>query len=111
MEEVAQVNANTKDLDLLSEDYMARLEKLKLPNTKVKLMEKLLRTVITDFKKVNKMKGVDFTKRLNALVQRYNDRSDNAVFAEDEASADVPDCRCIWAFSGGYAHDRLGVCI
>ncbi len=83
VEEVAQVNANTKDLDLLSEDYMARLEKLKLPNTKVKLMEKLLRTVITDFKKVNKMKGVDFTKRLNALVQRYNDRSDNAVFAEE----------------------------
>lgn len=82
VEEVAQVNANTKDLDLLSEDYMTRLEKLKLPNTKVKLMEKLLRTVITDFKKVNKMKGVDFTKRLNALVQRYNDRSDNAVFAE-----------------------------
>jgi type I restriction enzyme R subunit len=83
VEEVVQVNANTKDLDLLSQDYMARLEKLKLPNTKVKLMEKLLRTVITDFKKVNKMKGVDFTKRLNALVQKYNDRSDNAVFAEE----------------------------
>jgi type I restriction enzyme R subunit len=83
VEEVVQVNANTKDLDLLSQDYMARLEKLKLPNTKVKLMEKLLRTVITNFKKVNKMKGVDFTKRLNALVQKYNDRSDNAVFAEE----------------------------
>ena len=83
VEEVVQVNANTKDLDLLSQDYMARLEKLKLPNTKVKLMEKLLRTVITDFKKVNKMKGVDFTKRLNALVDKYNDRSDNAVFAEE----------------------------
>ncbi|MBR5326307.1 MAG: DUF3387 domain-containing protein, partial [Prevotella sp.] len=83
VEEVVQVNANTKDLDLLSVDYMTRLEKLKLPNTKVKLMEKLLRTVITDFKKVNKMKGVDFTKRLNALVQKYNDRSDNAIFAEE----------------------------
>jgi len=83
VEEVAQVNANTKDLDLLSQEYMTKLEKLKLPNTKVKLMEKLLRTVITDFKKVNKMKGVDFTKRLNALVQKYNDRSDNAVFAEE----------------------------
>ena len=83
VEEVAQVNANTKDLDLLSEEYMARLEKLKLPNTKVKLMEKLLRTVITDFKKVNKIRGVDFTKRLNALVARYNDRSDNAVLAQE----------------------------
>ena len=83
VEEVAQVNADSKDLDLLSEDYMARLERLQLPNTKVKLMEKLLRTVITEFKKVNKMKGVDFTKRLNELVNRYNDRSDNAVFAQE----------------------------
>ncbi|MBO4444566.1 MAG: type I restriction endonuclease subunit R [Bacteroidaceae bacterium] len=83
VEEVIQVNAKAKDLDLLSLDYMTRLEKLKLPNTKVKLMEKLLRTIITDFKRVNKMKGVDFTKRLNALVQKYNDRSDNAVFAEE----------------------------
>ena len=83
VEEVIQVNANTKDIDLLSEEYMARLENLKLPNTKVKLMEKLLRTVITDFKKVNKIRGVDFTKRLNALVARYNDRSDNAVMAQE----------------------------
>lgn len=83
VEEVAQVNVNTKDLDLLSEEYMARLEKMNLPNTKVKLMEKLIRTVITDFKKVNKIRGVDFTKRLNALVARYNDRSDNAVLAQE----------------------------
>ena len=82
VEEVAQVNVNTKDIDLFSEEYMARLQKLNLPNTKVKLMEKLLRTVIGEFKKVNKIKGVDFTKRLNALVARYNDRSDNAVFAQ-----------------------------
>jgi type I restriction enzyme R subunit len=83
VEEVAQVNVNSKDLDLLSEDYMARLEKLDMPNTKVKLMEKLLRTVINEFKKVNKMKGVDFTKRLNMLVDKYNDRSDNAIFAQE----------------------------
>ena len=83
VEEVAQVNVNTKDIDLFSEEYMARLQKLNLPNTKVKLMEKLLRTVIGEFKKINKIKGVDFTKRLNALVARYNDRSDNAVFAQE----------------------------
>ena len=83
VEEVALVNASGKDIDLLSEEYMARLEKLEMPNTKVKLMEKLLRTVISDFQKVNKMKGVDFTKRLNALVEKYNDRSDNAVFAQE----------------------------
>ena len=83
VEEIAQVNANSKNLDVLSEEYMAKLENLKQPNTKVKLMERLLRSVITDFKKVNKMKGVDFTKRLNQLVEQYNDRSDNAVFAQE----------------------------
>ena len=83
VEEIASVDTNIKHLDVLSEEYMERLKRLKQPNTKVKLMEKLLRTVISDFKKVNKIKGVDFTKRLNLLVTRYNDRSDNAVFAEE----------------------------
>lgn len=54
-----------------------------MPNTKVKLMERLLKTVITEFKKVNKLKGTDFTKRLNALVDKYNDRSDSAIFADE----------------------------
>ena len=83
VEEIIQVDVNTKHLDVLSEEYMARLQKLQLPNTKVKLMERLLRMVISDFKKVNKIKGIDFTKRLNKLVEKYNDRSDNAVFAEE----------------------------
>ena len=83
VEEVVQMNTDIKNLDLLSEEYMARLEKMQLPNTKVKLMEKLLRTIISEFKKVNKMKGVDFTKRLNELVNRYNDRSDNSVLAQE----------------------------
>ena len=83
VEEIVQLNTQTKQLDVLSEEYMTRLQKLKQPNTKVKLMERLLRTVITDFKKVNKIKGIDFTKRLNELVSKYNDRSDNAVLAQE----------------------------
>lgn len=92
VEEIAQVNADSTHLDVLSEEYMARLEKMKQPNTKVKLMERLLRSVINDFKKVNKIKGVDFTQRLNQLVDQYNDRSDNAVFAQevlDEVAAQM----------------------
>ena len=46
-------------------------------------MERLLKTVITEFKKVNKVKGVDFSKRLNALVDKYNDRRDSAIFADE----------------------------
>jgi type I restriction enzyme, R subunit len=83
VEEILQIDDKSDNIDLLSEEYMARLEKLKLPNTKVKLMEQLLKKVISEFQKVNKMKGVDFSKRLNELVVKYNDRSDNAVFADE----------------------------
>lgn len=82
VEEIIRVGEQGKELDVLSEDYMSRLEKLKLPNTKIKLMERLLRMVITEFKKVNKIKGIDFTKRLNALVAAYNDRKESAEFVE-----------------------------
>lgn len=62
---------------------MERLDRLPLPNTKVKLMERLLRQVIKEFQRVNKVKAIDFTARLNSLIARYNDRKDNAVFADE----------------------------
>ena len=83
VEEIVQIGNETDNLDLLSEEYMERLEKLKLPNMKVKLMERLLKVVISEFQKVNKMQGVDFSKRLSDLVVKYNDRSDSAVFADE----------------------------
>ena len=82
-EEIIQIGNDKDNLDVLSEEYMERLNRLKLPNTKVKLMERLLKTVITEFKKVNKVRGVDFSKRLNALVEKYNSRKDSAVFADE----------------------------
>ncbi len=95
VEEIIQIdNNNDIDLDIMSEEYMARLEKIDLPNTKVKLMEQLLRRVISEFKKVNKMQGIDFTKRLNDLVAKYNDRTDNALFAHEvleEVAAQMAD--------------------
>lgn len=83
VEEIIQIGNDKKNLDVLSEEYMERLGKLKLPNTKVKLMERLLKTVITEFKKVNKVKGVDFSKRLSTLVEKYNERRDSAIFADE----------------------------
>ena len=83
VEEIIQIGNDKDNLDVLSEEYMERLSRLKLPNTKVKLMERLLKTVITEFKKVNKVRGVDFSKRLNALVEKYNSRKDSAIFADE----------------------------
>ena len=83
VEEIIQIGNDSNNLDLLSEEYMERLERLKYPNTRVKLMERLLNMVITDFKKVNKIKGIDFSKRLSELVDKYNDRRDSIVFADE----------------------------
>lgn len=84
VEEIANIGvAPDEEIDLLSSEYMKRLSQIPFKNTKVKLMEQLLKKVIESLKKVNKQKGVDFTKRLEEIVKKYNDRSDDAALAND----------------------------
>ena len=49
-------------------------------------MEQLLKRVINCVKKVNKVKAVSFTDRLNGIIDRYNDRSDDIVLADEIVS-------------------------
>jgi type I restriction enzyme R subunit len=65
--------------DIFDDDYLAKLDKIKMPNTKIKLLQQLLAKAIGEIKKVNQVKGVDFTKKMEALVANYNDRSENDV--------------------------------
>ncbi len=84
VEEIANIGvAEESEIDLISSDYMKRLAQLPEKNTKIRLMEQLLKKVIEALRKVNKQKGVDFTKRLEDIVKRYNDRSDDAALAND----------------------------
>ena len=46
VEEIIRAGSDTANLDVMSEEYMERLAKLRLPNTKVKLMGRLLKTVM-----------------------------------------------------------------
>jgi type I restriction enzyme R subunit len=64
------------EINIFEDDYMARIEKIKLPNTKVKLLQQLLKKAIEDFKKVNKTKGVDFSEQFQSLVSKYNERDE-----------------------------------
>lgn len=86
-EEVVAINTmrldNSEQIDLLAEQYMERLKRLPYQNTKVKLMEQLLKRVIDSVKKVNKVKAVSFTERLNGIIEKYNDRSDDIVLADE----------------------------
>lgn len=67
---------NAKQVDIFDPDYLAKIEKIKLPNTRIKLLQKLLTKAIDEFKQVNKIKGVDFSQQLQALVDKYNDRNE-----------------------------------
>ena len=46
-------------------------------------MEQLLKRVIDGVRKVNKIKAVDFTNRLNGIIDKYNDRTDDIVLADE----------------------------
>lgn len=72
-----------KEQDLFDENYLAKIEKIKLPNTKIKLLQQLLAKVIGEIKKVNKIKGIDFTKKMQALVERYNQRDENDILRSE----------------------------
>jgi type I restriction enzyme R subunit len=81
VEEITRLgNPEETGQDLFDPEYLARLEKLKLPNTKIKLLEKLLSRMIGEMRKVNRVKGVDFTRRMEGLVEKYNQRDDNNLF-------------------------------
>src|SRR5690554_2962594 len=97
--------------DIFDEDYLAKINKIKLPNTKIKLLQQLLAKVIGEIRKVNKVKGIDFSKKMQALVERYNNRDENDILRSEvyEEMAEAL-TNMIWEvhkeFSAG---DELGI--
>jgi type I restriction enzyme R subunit len=73
----------TKEVDLFDEEYLAKLEKIKMPNTKIRLLQQLLKRAIEDFRKVNKVKAADFSKMFKALVDKYNERKEQDVLVSN----------------------------
>ena len=71
------------EIDLFDDEFLEKIKKIKLPNTKLKLLQKLLKKAIDDFKKTNKAKGADFAKTLKAIVEKYNDRKEQDVLVSN----------------------------
>lgn len=72
-----------KEVDLFDEEYLSKLEKIKMPNTKIRLLQQLLKRAIEDFRKVNKAKAADFSKMFKALVDKYNERKEQDVLVSN----------------------------
>ena len=73
-----------ESIDIFDEDYLARINKIKLPATKIQLLQKLLEKAISDFKKVNQLQGINFPRRFQAIIDRYNERREDDVLNGEE---------------------------
>ena len=71
------------EIDIFDDDYLAKLEVIKQPNTKLQLLQQMLAKAIGELKKTNKVKGVDFTKKMNMLVEKYNERDEKDVLRSE----------------------------
>ncbi len=80
VEEIFKIDKRDTDIDIFSDEYLSKIDKINLPNTRVKLLQKLLERAISEFKKTNRIKGIDFSKKLKKLVDVYNERKDFDVF-------------------------------
>lgn len=112
VEEIFKLGEDAEtEQDIFDEDYLAKINKIKLPNTRIKLLQQLLAKVIGEIKKVNRVKGIDFTKKMQALVDRYNNRNENDILRSEvyEEMAEAL-TNMIWdvhkEFSAG---DELGI--
>jgi len=80
VEEIFKLGSEDEaQIDIFDEDYINKIDKIKLPNTKIKLLQQLLAKALEDFKKVNKAKAVDFSKKFKDLVEKYNERKEEDV--------------------------------
>ena len=85
VEEVFTLKKDTPQLteDIFSEEYIERINRIPMVNTKIKLLQKLLQSAIDNYRRVNKIKGVDFSKRMTAIVDMYNARRKDKAFANE----------------------------
>ena len=66
VEEIFKLGMEPKSKqDIFDENYLAKIEKIKLPNTKIKLLQQLLAKAIGEFKKINRIKGTQVSQEIN----------------------------------------------
>ena len=85
---------NSNLIDLFSDEYIEKINAIKYPNTKLKTLQQLLNQAINEFKKINKIKAMSFSERLQVIIDSYNMRSlDSSQVDEllDNVTSDLMD--------------------
>ena len=69
--------------ELFSDKYLDKINAIQLPNTKIKILQRLLSQAIDEYKKVNLIAGIEFADRLKRVVDEYNNRRRDEAFANE----------------------------
>ena len=86
VEDVLKLSDNEADQakqNIFDDEYLQHINHIKLPNTKIKLLQMLLKKAIGQIRKVNKVKGVNFTQKMQQLVEQYNDRTEQDILKSE----------------------------
>ena len=70
-------------VDIFSDEYMDKINAIQLPNTKIKILQRLLSQAIEEYKKVNKIMSMEFAERMRRVVDEYNNRRKDEAFANE----------------------------
>ena len=70
-------------IDIFSDEYVEKINSIQLPNTKIKILQRLLTQAIEEFGKINKIMSVEFSERLKKVVDDYNNRRRDETFANE----------------------------
>lgn len=80
----------TDDVQILfSDEFLEKLKRIPYPNTKYQALVKLLKKAIKEFGKTNRLKSIEFSKRLKSVIDRYNSR--NEISDVEDIIEDVVD--------------------
>ena len=73
VEEIFKLGSEEESqIDIFDEDYINKINKIKLSNTKIKLLQQVLSRAL-----------VDFSKKFTALVEKYNERKEEDVLVSE----------------------------
>ena len=73
---------NKEKQDLFDESFMEELNQLNMPITKFNALLKLLKQAIDQYGQTNRVKAMEFSKRMERVVEAYNNRDDQLFVSE-----------------------------
>ena len=83
VQEIYNINDTNNKINLFDQNYINKINKIKLPNTKFLLLKNLLESQLKKFKTINKMKSVNFANKLNKIIEKYNDRDNESILVSN----------------------------